>query len=224
MERTMKRRAVTCDTVSSWAILRLLRVRVGIVGRIGGVFRASWAIARPHWALVGAYCGVLETFRGHLGPSFGHLGPFGEGGGARGGHIGHIGRVLRNPKAFLGRFWGTCGAVMGQYRGPRGCSSGGRHGLVRRIGPSEGRQGANFKIYHCRLQGRDTRLEIFGRGRQASIESAFSNQSVRSCRNPQRATSTRTFGKQPQMFRASQPSKRQHQHLDHCHRPHHRHR
>ena len=57
MERTMKRRAVTCDTVSSWAILCLLRVRVGIVGRIGGVFRASWAIARPHWALVGAYCG-----------------------------------------------------------------------------------------------------------------------------------------------------------------------
>ena len=223
MERTMKRRVVTCDTVSSWAFLCLLRVRVGIVGRIGGVFRASWAIARPHWALVGAYCGVLETFRGHLGPSFGHLGPFGEGGGARGAYWAYW-KGLAESQGVLGTVLGDVWAVMGQYRGPRGCSSGGRHGLVRRIGPSEGRQGANFKIYHCRLQGRDTRLESFGRGRQASIESAFSNQSVRSCRNPQRATSTRTFGKQPQMFRASQPSKRQHQHLDHCHRPHHRHR
>ena len=111
MERTMKRRVVTCDTVSSWAILRLLRVRVGIVGRIGGVFRASWAIARPHWALVGAYCGVLETFRGHLGPSFGHLGPFGEGGGREGGILG----ILEGSCGIPRRSWDGFGGRVGRH-------------------------------------------------------------------------------------------------------------
>ena len=105
MKRTRKRRDVTCDTVSSWADLDLLRARVGIVGRFGGVLRASWAISRLYWALLGAFCRCLGDMSG---PSWPHWGV---------GHIGHIGSLLGSLMAFLRPFWGTFGPSWGNIGG-----------------------------------------------------------------------------------------------------------
>ena len=67
--------------------------------------------------LSGCILRCIGDISGPSGAVFRTSWPIRGGGGARGGHIGHIGRVLRNPKAFLGRFWGTCGPSWGNIGG-----------------------------------------------------------------------------------------------------------
>ena len=97
----------------------------GVVGDLEAIFGLLGCILPLPWRHIGAILGRRWDILATLG----------------GGAYWAYWKLLGESDGFLGAVLGDVWAVMGQYQGPRACSSGEGHSLLCRTAPSEGRRG-----------------------------------------------------------------------------------